>query len=125
MHACNTSQIGCQLAEHAEVQFYMAQHTTSHLWQLPQEMAPVHLQYARRPLSCVHRFAPGPVHCGESLPLQWQLLHDVIAAEDGFQVHPRALQGDPLLKHLTDLQGTSTSAVTTDYLGQDQKQDQI
>ena len=44
-----------------------------------------------RALSGVERLAPCAVHRREALALERQLLHDVSGAEDGLEVHPRAL----------------------------------
>ena len=46
--------------------------------------------------------APHPVHGGESLTLQGQLMLNVLTVENWLKVHPLALQLNPLINHLTD-----------------------
>ena len=46
--------------------------------------------------------APDAVNRGVLLALLRQLLQYVWGAEDGLQVHPGTLQGQPLINHLAD-----------------------
>eukprot|EP00968_Pinguiococcus_pyrenoidosus_P027390 scaffold7375_cov268-Pinguiococcus_pyrenoidosus.AAC.40 len=50
-------------------------------------------------LGLLHGLAPQGVHVLEAPRLGRELAHDVFAAEDGLQIQPGALHGDPLIQH--------------------------
>lgn len=48
----------------------------------------------------IHRDPPVLVDAGETLPLRRELLVDVFRVEDGLQIQPVALDGEPLVDNL-------------------------